>query len=92
MSDSKQRLKSIVDAMREGIMVVDRDGKVEWINAQMEELACIQQQALIGRPFTQLFKGIDEDLEQFVVRGQPKLISLPNSPAQHKVLDTSRLI
>ncbi|MBT3488045.1 MAG: response regulator, partial [Gammaproteobacteria bacterium] len=52
--------------------------KVEWINAQMEELACIQQQALIGRPFTQLFKGIDEDLEQFVVRGQPKLQHLIN--------------
>lgn len=68
---SKKQLEHIVKTVREGIAVIGRNGRVEFINTAAEEILGLKKTDIIGRPHKDLWKATAEgkpSLEELFTR------------------------
>lgn len=45
----------ILDSMEQGVLIVDRRGKIEIFNASLEKMSGFSRESVIGRPLTEVF-------------------------------------
>jgi len=55
--DEKERVDSIIRSIGEGLVVVDKDGKIQFMNPAAEKLLGLDQRGAKGIPIPQLMKG-----------------------------------
>jgi sigma-B regulation protein RsbU (phosphoserine phosphatase) len=57
LGESEARFRALLEAAPDAILVVDRDGRVELMNAQAERLSGYERSELLGRPVGLLVPG-----------------------------------
>ncbi len=59
LAQEKGFLERIFDALQEGVVVTDVAGKVQFVNAAAESLFGIADENVLGRPLTDVLRGLD---------------------------------
>ena len=62
LSQANQKLSGIINYSADGIIILDKEGRIEQINPACENLTGLGASALIGKPFGQIIKGCKVDL------------------------------
>jgi len=61
LAQEKGLMEAIFQALHEGVVVLDANGKVSYINKSAERMLGIQSDTALGRPASRYLKGIDWD-------------------------------
>jgi PAS domain S-box-containing protein len=90
----EQFIRGVVESLREGVVVLDRDGRVSAWNRAMEERYAIRAKEVLGRSFFDLFpnfkrEGLAEPLEK-LLRGEAEEFTL--EAVEHETLRRGRVI
>lgn len=62
LSHANQKLSGIINYSADGIIILDKEGRIEQINPACENLTGLSATALIGKPFCQIIRGSKVDL------------------------------
>jgi diguanylate cyclase (GGDEF)-like protein/PAS domain S-box-containing protein len=79
--DERALLKTILHSITDGVMAVDSDGKIRFINPIAEKLIGCPNKMAKGRDFTELYKLTDE-FEAGQIASSMELVLASNQPAQ----------
>jgi len=80
LTEQRERIKEIVETMQDGVIVLDREGKVTHWNRALEERYGVKREEVLGRDFLDAFPALREEgfpafLEQ-VYAGQAGAVTL----------------
>jgi two-component system, sporulation sensor kinase E len=59
LAQEKGFLERIFDALQEGIIVTDMQGKIQFLNSAAQQFFAVDDQNVLGRPFTEVVRGLD---------------------------------
>src|SRR5271165_1018691 len=59
LAREKGFLERIFDALQEGVIVTDTQGKIQFINAAAAQLFGVEIDEAVGRPLTEKLQGLD---------------------------------
>ncbi len=62
LSEANQKLSGIISHCADGIVILDKEGKIEQINPACENLTGVDVKAILNRTFTQIVKGTKIDM------------------------------
>ena len=62
LSQANQKLSGIINYSADGIIILDKNGRIEQINPACENLTGLSSTSLIGKPFCQIVRGCKVDL------------------------------
>ena len=62
LSQANQKLSGIISHCADGIIILDREGKIEQINPACENMTGVDENAILNRTFTQIVKGCKIDM------------------------------
>lgn len=66
LRENKQWLNGVLMSIGDGVIAVDRDGLVRFINARAEKLSGLNEMQTIGKPLLEVFHLIDEQSGNFI--------------------------
>ena len=62
LSEANQKLSGIISHCADGIIILDKDGRIEQINHACENMTGVDENAILNRTFTQIVKGCKVDM------------------------------
>ncbi len=57
LAESRDRMQAILDSMTEGVLLIDRDGRISLVNPHIERLVGLKPSLLVGRLVDDLLQG-----------------------------------
>ncbi|MGH7409238.1 MAG: two-component system sensor histidine kinase NtrB, partial [Candidatus Methylomirabilales bacterium] len=61
LTEQRERIKEIVETMQDGVIVLDREGKVTHWNRALEERYGVKREEVLGRDFLDAFPALREE-------------------------------
>lgn len=59
LAQEKGFLERIFDALQEGVIVTDMQGKIQFLNSAAQQFFAVDDENVLGRPFTEVLRGLD---------------------------------
>ena len=59
LAQEKGFLERIFDALQEGVVVTDMQGKIQFLNSAAQQFFAVDDETVLGRPFTEVLRGLD---------------------------------
>lgn len=79
----KARTEALIQSIGEGVIAVDKDGKVIMVNKTTEELFNYYEEDILGKSYSDLFTLYNEDDEPIPKDNHPLIQSLKNKKNSH---------
>jgi PAS domain S-box-containing protein len=87
LRESEERYRSVIAAMRDGILLLDRDGTVRDCNASAERILGLSAEQMMGRSiFDAFLEPVQEDGSPYPLNHRPAMTTVRTGQAVHDAL------